>query len=110
MRFIGVLRPVLMFSLAGVPPMVGFYAKLMVLSALVDVGLTSFAIIGVLLSVVGAFYYLRIVKTMYFDEAHDNSLALNASRPIQIIFSINSLAFLALGIFPGLLLAFCFKI
>lgn len=100
----------LMFSLAGVPPLVGFYAKFVVLSALVSVGLTPFAIIGVLISVVGAFYYLRIVKTMYFDEAVDHSLTINASRPIQFIFSINGLAFLALGIFPGLLLSFCYRV
>jgi NADH-quinone oxidoreductase subunit N len=100
----------LMFSLAGVPPLVGFYAKFVVLSALVNVGLTPFAIMGVLISVVGAFYYLRIVKTMYFDEAVDHSLTINASRPIQFIFSINGLAFLALGIFPGLLLSFCYRV
>ncbi len=100
----------LMFSLAGVPPLVGFYAKFVVLKALVDVGLTSFAIIGVLISVVGAFYYLRIVKTMYFDESADNSLTINASRPTQLIFSINGLAFLILGIFPGLLMTFCYRI
>lgn len=100
----------LMFSLAGVPPLVGFYAKFVVLRALVDAGLTSYAIIGVLLSVVGAFYYLRIVKTMYFDEATDNSLTVNASGPVRFIFSVNGLAFLVLGIFPGLLLALCYQV
>ncbi|MGA2654524.1 MAG: NADH-quinone oxidoreductase subunit NuoN [Gammaproteobacteria bacterium] len=100
----------LMFSLAGVPPLVGFYAKFIVLRELVDVGLTAFAIIGVLMSVVGAFYYLRIVKTMYFDDAKDTSLKINASRATEIIFSVNGLAFLALGLFPGWLLALCYTV
>lgn len=100
----------LMFSLAGVPPLVGFYAKFIVLKALVDIGLVSFAVIGVLISVVGAFYYLRIVKTIYFEPAQDSSLTLNPSRMMQCVFSVNGLAFLLLGIFPGILLTFCYRI
>ncbi len=100
----------LMFSLAGVPPLIGFYAKFIVLSALVDAGLIHFAIMGVILSVVGAFYYLRIVKTMYFDDAEDNTLVLKASSLMQYAFSLNGLALIILGIFPGLLLALCYRI
>lgn len=99
----------LMFSLAGVPPLVGFYAKLVVLRDLIMAGLMPFAIVAVLISVVGAFYYLRIVKTMYFDEAQELPI-LSASKPAQIAFSINGLALLGLGIFPGALLAFCYQV
>ncbi|MDX1942420.1 MAG: proton-conducting transporter membrane subunit, partial [Saprospiraceae bacterium] len=100
----------LMFSLAGVPPLVGFYAKFVVFSALVDAGLALFAVVGVVISVVGAFYYLRIIKIMYFDEPHDTSLTIAASIPMRIAFSVNSLACLLLGIFPGFLLAFCYQV
>jgi NADH-quinone oxidoreductase subunit N len=99
----------LMFSLAGVPPLVGFYAKLVVLRDLIASGLMAFAIIAVIMSVVGAFYYLRIVKTMYFDTS-DHLPTVYAGKGTQIIFSVNGLALLLLGIFPGLLLNFCYQV
>ncbi len=99
----------LMFSLAGVPPLVGFYAKFVVLDAMIKAGLTPFAIIAVILSVVGAFYYLRIIKVMYFDTSDAQALPqFTPNKPMRVALSINSLAFLALGLFPGMLLSYCF--
>ena len=64
-----VVLAILMFSLAGIPPLAGFFAKFYVFSAAIEAGLYPLAVIGVLASVVGAFYYLRVVKVMFFDEA-----------------------------------------
>ena len=69
---------IFMFSLAGIPPLAGFFAKLYVFLAAIDAGLVALAVIGVLASVVGAFYYVRIVKVMYFDEA---ARAVRSARP-----------------------------
>ncbi len=97
---------ILMFSMAGVPPTVGFYAKLAVLSAVVDVGLVWLAVFGVLFAVVGAFYYLRIVKFMYFEKPEDKA-PLATDFDMRAVISANALVVLALGIFPGSLIALC---
>jgi NADH-quinone oxidoreductase subunit N len=105
------IMTIFMFSLAGVPPMVGFYAKLAILQALITTNLTSYlvlAVVAVLLSLVGAFYYLRIVKVMYFDEP----LAGNAGRPLQstgvsALLAVNGAAVLVFGLLPGGLMAMC---
>ncbi len=97
---------ILMFSMAGVPPTVGFYAKLAVLSAVVDVGLVWLAVFGVLFAVVGAFYYLRIVKFMYFEKPEDKA-PLETDFDMRAVISANALVVLALGIFPGSLIALC---
>jgi NADH-quinone oxidoreductase subunit N len=97
----------LMFSMAGVPPTVGFYAKLAVFYAVVDVGLTWLAAVGVLFSVVGAYYYLRIVKLMYFDKAEGETRPLKAGMDMRIALSANGLAVLALGVSPAGLTALC---
>jgi len=96
----------LMFSMAGVPPTVGFYAKLLVLESIIDQGITWLAITAVLFSVIGAFYYLRIIKVMYFDEVEDHS-AIVAGPGMHVILSGNALLALLLGIFPGTLIALC---
>ncbi len=97
---------ILMFSMAGVPPTVGFYAKLSVLQAVVDVDMVWLALVAVFFSIIGAFYYIRVVKLMYFDEPETEApLAVNAD--LQLALSVNSLAVLALGLFPGGLLALC---
>ena len=62
---------IVMFSMAGIPPLVGFYAKLAVIKSIVDIGLISVAVLVVIMSVIGAFYYLRVIKVMYFDEAEE---------------------------------------
>jgi NADH-quinone oxidoreductase subunit N len=94
------------FSMAGVPPTVGFYAKLSVLQAVVQVDMVWLAIVAVLFSVVGAFYYLRVVKLMYFDEVEDRS-PLQAAPDLRLALSVNALAILVLGLFPGGLMALC---
>ncbi len=97
---------ILMFSMAGVPPLVGFYAKLAVLRAVVDVGLVWLAVLAVLFSVVGAFYYLRIVKFMYFDKPEE-SAPISAAFDMRAVMSANGLLILGLGIYPSALMALC---
>ena len=96
----------LMFSMAGVPPVVGFYAKLSVLWAVVEAGYVWLAVVAVMFSLIGAFYYLRIVKLMYFDAPQDHA-PLSADLPMRIVLSLNGLAVLGFGLFPGLLMAVC---
>lgn len=98
---------ILMFSMAGIPPLVGFYAKLTVIKAVIDINLISVAIITVLMSVIGAYYYLRIIKVMYFDDPPVEQHIIEAPADMRVMISVNALAVLALGIFPGSLLAIC---
>lgn len=98
----------LMFSLAGIPPLVGFYAKLSVLQAVLGTGQIWLAVVAVLLSLIGAFYYLRVIKLMYFDEPVDSS-KLTASTDVRVALGINGFAVLALGIVPGPLMTACAK-
>lgn len=98
-----------LFSLAGIPPMVGFYAKLSVLQALVATGSTlniALAVFAVIMSLIGAFYYLRVVKVMYFD---DPITATTVAAPLQVraVLSVNGLLVLVLGILPGGLMTLC---
>ena len=99
----------LMFSMAGVPPFVGFCAKLNVINIVIDSGLISLAVLMVLASVVGAFYYLRIIWYMYFEENEDKTV-LQASLDARLMLSLNALAVLAIGIAPGWLLTYCYSI
>lgn len=104
------MMTLLMLSLAGLPPTVGFTAKFVVLQALVSDGGSGamywLAVVAVLFSVVGAFYYLRVVKTMWFDEATDTN-AIVAGQDVRIALSANGLALLVLGVLPQGLLALC---
>ena len=97
---------ILMFSMAGIPPMVGFYAKLAVIKSVISVDLISVAIIAVLMSVVGAYYYLRMIKVMYFDAPVEQH-KIQAPQDMCIMLSSNALIVLGLGIFPGSLMAIC---
>jgi NADH-quinone oxidoreductase subunit N len=99
----------LMFSTAGVPPFVGFWAKLAVIGAVLDVGLAWLAAVAVLFSVIAAYYYLRIIKLMYFDELADTA-EIQAGGTLRAVLSINGIAVLALGIFPGALIDICAKV
>jgi NADH-quinone oxidoreductase subunit N len=103
--FIGL---VMMFSLAGIPPTVGFAAKLGVLEALIDGEHTVIAVIAVIASLIGAFYYLRVVKVMYFDEPEEEHAAeISGSGFARGLLSLNAIFVLALGIFPASLMALC---
>jgi NADH-quinone oxidoreductase subunit N len=103
------LMMVVMLSMAGVPPTVGFWAKLAVLNAVIDVNLIWMAIIAVFFSIIGIFYYLRIIKVMYFDDAVD-AQPLECGRDMQITLSVNGLAILALGIYPAALMSLCVSV
>ena len=99
-----------MFSMAGVPPTVGFYAKLSVLQSVVTVDMVWLAIVAVLFSVIGLFYYLRVVKVMYFDEPGDDQvISIKEPLDVKVLLSANSLSLIALGIFPSLLMAYCIQ-
>src|SRR5271167_467749 len=100
------MMAILMFSLAGVPPFVGFWAKLGVIQAVLGVQLTWLAVVAVLFSVVGAYYYLRVVKLMYFDEPGDVE-AIGGSMLMRTVLSANALLALGLGIYPSTLLQLC---
>ena len=99
----------LMFITAGVPPFVGFWAKLAVLGAVVEVNLEWLAAVSVLFSVIAAYYYLRVVKVMYFDEPVDE-VGLQAGGTTLALASINGLAVLALGLFPSVLIDLCARV
>jgi NADH-quinone oxidoreductase subunit N len=100
-----------MFSLAGLPPLVGFYAKLGVLQALISSGQTSYLVLSVFavfMSLIGAFFYLRVIKVMYFDAPHShNAQPISAPADVRIVLAINGGLLLALGIAPGGLMALC---
>jgi len=97
---------VAMISLAGVPPAVGFYAKLSVLQAAVGAGFAWLAILGVVMSVIGAFYYLRVIKFMFFDEPSD-SVELQVAGDVSAGLAVNGLAVVALGLAPGAIMSAC---
>jgi NADH-quinone oxidoreductase subunit N len=97
---------ILMFSMAGVPPTLGFYAKLSVLQAVIGANHTWLAIVAIIFSIIGAFYYLRIIKLMYFDKPEINQ-PFESSMDMKVVLSANALGILALGIFPGNLLTLC---
>jgi NADH-quinone oxidoreductase subunit N len=101
--FIGLI---MMFSLAGIPPTVGFAAKLGVLEALVDAEHTFLAIIAVIASLIGAFYYLRVVKVMYFDEP-EHQVSVTGSFFTKALLSLNAILVLLLGMLPSGLMNIC---
>jgi NADH-quinone oxidoreductase subunit N len=95
-----------MFSMAGVPPTIGFYAKFAVLQAALQAGLLWLVVFAVLMAVIGAFYYLRIVKLMYFDEPKDRK-AIDAPIEMKLMLSLNAFGLLLLGLFPQRLMDIC---
>ncbi|MBY0234627.1 MAG: NADH-quinone oxidoreductase subunit NuoN, partial [Burkholderiaceae bacterium] len=100
---------IFMFSLAGIPPTAGFYAKLSVLQALVSSNVTAYlylAVFAVVVSLIGAFYYLRVVKVMFFDEPTDRA-PLTAPGDVRLVMSLNGAAVLVFGLLPGGLMAWC---
>jgi len=103
------MMAILMFSLAGLPPFIGFWAKLGVVQAVVGVDMAWLAVVAVLFSVVGAYYYLRIVKLMYFDEPTDASV-IGGSMLMRTVLSANALLVFGLGVIPGTLLQVCQRV
>jgi len=101
------MMALIMFSMAGVPPTVGFMAKLLVLEAVVRIDMVWLALVAVFFSIIGAFYYLRVVKFIYFDKPAEDAPALVTSSGVRFAMSLNGLALLALGLFPAGLLTIC---
>jgi NADH-quinone oxidoreductase subunit N len=104
--WIALVMLVLMFSLAGIPPLVGFYAKFVVVGSVVSAGMVWLAVLAVMLSLVAAFYYLRVVKLMYFDDPVDPQPVV-AERPAVAVLAANGMLVFALGILPGPLMGAC---
>lgn len=100
------MMALLMFSMAGVPPAVGFMAKLLVLESIVRIGMVWLAVLAVVFSIIGAFYYLRVVKLIYFDKPVDRA-PIVTSNTVRVTMTVNGLAVLYLGIFPAALLGLC---
>ena len=98
-----------MFSMAGVPIFLGFWAKLFVLRELVHAGMTWLAVVAVIFSVIGVFYYLRIIKLMYFDKAEDKS-PIEQSLDLRFALSLNGVGILVMGFLPGSLMALCISV
>jgi NADH-quinone oxidoreductase subunit N len=96
----------LMFSLAGIPVFVGFFAKWQVIAAALSAGFTGLSVLAVITAVIGAFYYLRVVKLMYFDEP-DNAEPVAVPVDFQAVLTVNGVAMIALGIFSGGLISLC---
>jgi len=97
----------IMASLAGIPPFLGFWTKLAVLGAAVNGGLLWLAILGVLCAVVGCFYYLRVIKVMYFDEPVGEAMPRNNDRVLGVVLGVNALALLALGLAWNPIMVWC---
>lgn len=97
---------IVMFSMAGIPPLVGFMAKLGVLEALIAVHLTWLAVLAIVFAIIGAFYYIRVVKVMYFEDASDANI-MPATSEGSVALTLNALFVLALGLFPGGLFTLC---
>ena len=100
------MMAILMLSMAGIPPFLGFWAKFAVLEAVVRSGMVWLAVVAVIFAIIGAFYYLRVIKFMYFDKAED-ATPLTPSLDMKLIMSANGLAVLALGIYPTALMTLC---
>jgi len=98
---------ILMFSLAGIPPLVGFYAKLMVLQAVIQSGAIWLAIVAIFFSLIGAFYYLRVVKVIYFDEPATDSVVPNVASVPASMLTVNIALVVLLGLMPGGLMDLC---
>lgn len=100
------LMLIVMFSMAGIPPFLGFWAKMAVLEGALNAGYTWLVVFAVLMSVIGAFYYLRVVKVMYFDAPRDTS-PIEAGAGLRGLLAVNAMALLVLGGFPGALMTAC---
>ena len=100
------LMLILMFSMAGVPPTVGFWAKLTVIKAVIDIDMLWLALAAVFFSIIGVYYYLRVIKLMYFDKVEDET-PIAKSREMQVVLSANGLAILLLGVYPSALMSLC---
>ncbi len=100
------LMLLLMFSMAGAPPTIGFYAKLLVIQSVIEVGMIWLAILAVLFAVIGAYYYIRVVKVMYFDDVEDNT-PITASLDMRVLIGVNGLVLLLAMPWAGIIIDVC---
>lgn len=105
--WLGFMMLLMMFSLAGIPPLVGFIAKVGILEALIRDHSVWLAVVAIIFSIIGAYYYIRVVKVMYFEEAHSSVEKIQCSRNLTFAMTVNGLAVLVLGIFPTQLYFLC---
>jgi NADH-quinone oxidoreductase subunit N len=96
-----------MASLAGIPPFLGFWAKLAVLRAAIEAGQLWLAIVAIVFAVIGAFYYLRVIRAMYFDEPSGEPVTMREDSVVRVVFGVNALALLVLGGFWSPLMSWC---
>lgn len=104
--WLALMMLLVMFSMAGIPPLVGFFAKLSVLEALIDVHMVWLAVVAIIFAIIGLYYYLRVVKVMYFDQAETDE-PISWQKDTRVIVSVNSLALLFIGLFPSALFMLC---
>ena len=101
---------IVLISMAGFPPAVGFYAKLLVLKSAIDVDLMWIAITAVVFAVIGAYYYLKVIKAIYFDKPEGEvDFIKSSSAELRWLLSVNALAVLVIGIFPNTLVQLCIE-
>ncbi|WP_321324069.1 NADH-quinone oxidoreductase subunit NuoN [Thiomicrorhabdus sp.] len=100
---------IVLFSMAGIPPFIGFWAKIIVIEEVIKAGFTWIAVIAVIMAVISAFYYLKVVKAMYFDKPEDNSLIETTSSGSNIAVSLFAIALLVLGLVPSSLIDLCYN-
>jgi NADH-quinone oxidoreductase subunit N len=105
--WLAAMMALIMFSMAGVPPMVGFVAKLMVLEAVVAQGMVWLAVVAVVFSIIGAFYYLRVVKMIYFDKPTGDEGPVSTNSSARVAITINGAVILLLGLYPATLFSLC---
>jgi len=99
-----------MASLAGIPPLFGFFAKLLVLKAAIDAGMMWLAIIAIVFAIIGCYYYLYVIKVMYFDKPEqETALVLPQDKPLRWLLSLNGVALIVLGLFWGPLIGWCYQ-
>jgi NADH-quinone oxidoreductase subunit N len=99
-----------MASLAGIPPLFGFFAKLLVLQAAIDAGMMWLAIVAIVFAIVGCYYYLYVIKVMYFDKPEqETALVLPQDKPLRWLLSLNGVALVVLGLFWGPLIGWCYQ-
>ncbi|NYT27103.1 NADH-quinone oxidoreductase subunit NuoN [Candidatus Thiodubiliella endoseptemdiera] len=91
---------IIMLSMAGVPPFIGFYAKLFILQQVISAGMLTIAIIAVIFAVISAYYYLQIIKSMYFEDANNDKITISAPMDMRLVLSINAVLILVIGLFP----------
>ena len=99
----------IMFSMAGIPPFIGFWAKIIVIEEVVKAGFTWIAVIAVITAVISAFYYLKVVKAMYFDQAPESSNVETTSKTSLVAVSFVAISLLVLGLMPSSLIDLCYQ-